>query len=88
MDTGTGFAYGTCDAACVRTACELAIAGMFDRAASSSPSLPLDIAHSGRATTIDDAAHPLRIEGSWVGTTTLTGSSVTLGGTALTGASP
>lgn len=89
VDASTGFAYGSCDAACVQSECSQALVGMWAKAAAAEAApTSMDIAQSGQATSIDDTAHPMRVEGSWVGTTTVSGALVTLSGSALVGTAP
>lgn len=89
VDASTGFAYGTCDAPCVQSECSQALTAMWAKAATADAApVSMDVAQSGRATLIDDTAHPLRVEGSWVGTTTVSGAPVSLTGSALVGTGP
>lgn len=89
VDVGTGFAFGTCDATCVETACKQAVGTMWDRArAIATAGTTVEIAESGRATRVDDAARPLVVEGSWVGTTAVGAAPLTIGGSSLLGTVP
>lgn len=89
VDASTGFAYGACDAACVQSDCMAALARMWARAvAIEAVARPMELAESGRATSMDDTAHPTRVDGSWVGTTTAGSGPVTLSGSSLLGTGP
>jgi hypothetical protein len=85
VNPATSVAFGTCDAACVASTCERALATMWTRAAATADdSATLSISATGAAT-VDDGAHPAGFTGTWVGTLTVPGAIAQLSGSALGG---
>ncbi len=59
--------FGSCSAGCGKTLCENALTAMWQRGIASADDLgTVEVAASGAAT-VDDAAEPVSLDGSWVG---------------------